>query len=515
MNSPTRIAFASNSLDIEYSAPGIEQPNRTLFVALDTQPFGGSAQVPFGQANEGSAVFLPFRADRLYMARVTSATVVTMWREWKQTRWSDPMDVKPEFTARVSAGKLTMSVRLSELAMAPASTLRVAVWAKDMGANDSWGSLLGDAALGLRPGVNDKYLDRFFAVDLAAKTARIESRRGAGAERARIYQLLPRLFGNTNETRKSNGSLVENGAGKFADINDAALASIKDLGCTHVWLTGVLAQATSTDYSAIGLPADDPDLLKGLAGSPYAIKDCFDVCPDYAVEPRNRLAEFKALLARIHANGLRAIIDFVPNHVARCYHSTIQPELDFGAKDDRGKFFDPHNNFFWLQPDSPGGGAPLHLPTVSESGEFLSPTCKVLGKGDALFDGELKVGRVTGNNVASWRPGRNDWYETVKLNYGYDFTTRKREYPNGNDTNKPIPDTWEKMDAVATHGGVRHALAGTSGQTRGHRPMVRGPKCSRPVFGGGPGSTPSDSRRHAAAATGTTNGGGRRTCSRG
>jgi len=272
----------------------------------------------------------------------------------------------------------------------------------------------------------------------------------SSTQRVRIYQLLPRIFGNGNEMRKPNGTLAENGVGKFADINDAALGSLRAMGFTHVWLTGVLRQATSTDYAALGLPADDPDLLKGLAGSPYAIKDCFDVCPDYAVQPAERLAEFRALLARIHAAKMQAIIDFVPNHVARSYRSTVQPDADFGVKDDRGKFFDPQNNFFYLQPDSPGGGAPLRLPTVRD-GQLVSPTCKVLGKGDGRFHGELDHGKVTGNNVASWAPGANDWYETVKLNYGFDFTTGAREYPTAEQAGKPVPDTWVKMDRVLAH----------------------------------------------------------------
>ena len=272
----------------------------------------------------------------------------------------------------------------------------------------------------------------------------------SSAQRVRIYQLLPRLFGNVNETRKPNGTLAENGTGKFADLNDAALVSLKAMGFTHLWLTGVLRQATSTDYSAIGLPADDPDLLKGLAGSPYAIKDCFDVCPDYAEQPAERLAEFKALLARVHAAGLRVIIDCVANHVARSYRSTVQPDADFGAKDDRKKFFDAQNNFFYLQPDSPGGGPPLRLPTVRD-GQLVSPTCKVLGKGDGRFDGELDHGKVTGNNVASWAPGPNDWYETIKLNFGFDFTTGAREYPTAEQAGKPVPDTWLKMDRVLAH----------------------------------------------------------------
>ena len=267
-------------------------------------------------------------------------------------------------------------------------------------------------------------------------------------ERPRIYQLLPRLFGNTNETRKPNGTLAENGVGKFEDISDIALRALRDeLHITHVWLTGVLAQATATDWSSIGKPADDADLLKGLAGSPYAIKDCADVCPDYAAEPARRMEEFSALLARAHALGMRVILDFVANHVARSHTSSL---VNFGAHDDRTKFFSPQNNFFWLQPDSPGGGPPLRLPTVV-NGERISPTCRVLGAGDGFFPDEITAGRVTGNNAATWAPSLNDWYETVKLNYGHDFTTGARAFPHGENPDAPLPDTWLKMDAVLAH----------------------------------------------------------------
>ena len=69
-------------------------------------------------------------------------------------------------------------------------------------------------------------------------------------EKIVIYQLLPRLFGNTTENCVAGGSLEENGVGKFNDINDNALSAIKRLGCTHVWYTGILEHATQTDYSA-------------------------------------------------------------------------------------------------------------------------------------------------------------------------------------------------------------------------------------------------------------------------
>jgi len=268
------------------------------------------------------------------------------------------------------------------------------------------------------------------------------------AQRPRIYQLFIRQFGNLNETRKPNGSIAENGVGKFADLNSAALRSLRDLGITHLWLLGVPRHATGTDYSSIGLPADDPDLLKGLAGSPFAIRDYFDVCPDYAQKPAARVQEFAELVSRIHGHGLKVIIDCVPNHVARSYRSVVKPELSFGARDDRSQFFAPGNNFFYLR-----GQPPLRLPTLKD-GKAVSPTCLVLGGCDGLFDGERDHGKVTGNNVVSWTPGIGDWYETVKLNYGFDFTKGRhgpKEYPTATQPDKPLPDTWLKMDAVIAY----------------------------------------------------------------
>src|ERR1700709_835224 len=140
-----------------------------------------------------------------------------------------------------------------------------------------------------------------------------------------IYQLLPRLFGNTNQTNKFNGSIAENGVGKFNDINDKALQEIKKMGFTHVWFTGVIEHATMTDYSQFGIKPDDPDVVKGRAGSPYAINDYYDVAPDLAVDIKNRMAEYEALIARTHNNGLKVIMDLVPNHVARTYASDVKP----------------------------------------------------------------------------------------------------------------------------------------------------------------------------------------------
>jgi glycosidase len=251
-----------------------------------------------------------------------------------------------------------------------------------------------------------------------------------------IYQLLVRTFGNSNETRKINGTLAENGCGKFSHINDIALESIAAMGFTHIWLTGVLEQASGTSYP--NRPADKPDILKGLAGSPYAIKDYFDVCPDYAMDPERRIDEFKDLLARCRRHGFKVIIDFVPNHVARSYASDVRPDWSFGEGDRRDLFFDRDNHFYYLQVDHPGGGAPLKLPTIGMLG------C------DGMFEPEKEFGRVTGNNVISWAPSANDWYETVKLNYGHDFTNGRQtgHLPGPCACLDEVPKTWRTMDAV-------------------------------------------------------------------
>jgi glycosidase len=336
-----------------------------------------------------------------------------------------------------------------------------AIYAKDLSQNDGWGKLFACSDATVPAGPGDKYIARYFELNLAAtddNIATARTRLNSASSRMRIYQLFVRLFGNTNETRKEDGTLAENGVGKFEDINGAALKSLRESGFTHIWLTGVLQQATATDYGDIGQPADDPDLLKGLAGSPYAIKDYFDVCPDYARDPSKRVDEFKGLLERIHNNGMKALIDLVANHVARSYNSDVKPDQNFGTKgnggagDDISTFFSPQNNFFYLKPD--GSGPPLHLPTCKD-GQPVSPTCKLPGiKCDGLFDGEKDHGKVTGNNKASWTPDINDWYETVKLNYGFDFTKPDksvREYPNALTPDKAIPDTWKKMDSVIAY----------------------------------------------------------------
>jgi glycosidase len=459
-------------LVIDYTAPELKE-HCALYVALGTHREIGSAVVPFARGTEGSTVFLPFKADLLVNATGEGSCSQRKWEKWK---WGDAA------TSSASVSKIDKGFRLRipKSQLGESKAIDCAIYAKDLSQNDGWGKFFGCNDAASQPGINDRSISQYLELNLTASDQKMAvARSRLGGTKLRIYQLFVRLFGNTNETRKEDGTLAENGVGKFNDINDAALDSLGKMGFTHVWLTGVLQQATATDYSSIGQPADDPDLLKGLAGSPYAIKDYFDVCPDYAVNPAKRLDEFKALLERIHKHGMKAMIDFVPNHVARSYNSDVKPELNFGTKgndgagDDMSIFFSPRNNFFYLKPDS--NGPPLHLPTM-KNGQPVSPTCKVLeGLGgttsvssksekgpdrarpstcDGLYDGETKFGRVTGNNKATWTPDINDWYETVKLNYGFDFTDpykKRREYPNANTPEQAIPDTWTKMDRVLAH----------------------------------------------------------------
>ncbi len=455
-NASIDLSLSDETITISYQAPGVSTDHHRVFFAFGSHQQTGSAVLPFQREREGSTVFLPFQADRLISAKGSHSTTVQeqTWDNWKWNPARDTAVIK----LTGDAGRLTFQIPRSYFA--GAKLVDCVVYAKDLSHNDGWGHLLGCSDPAVESGAGDKYIPRYLELNLGAADNHIATPRArlAAAEKIRIYQLFVRLFGNTNGTRKEDGTLTENGVGKFEDINDDSLSSVRDLGFTHVWLTGVLQQASATDYSAVGQPADDPDLLKGLAGSPYAIKDYFDVCPDYAKDPAKRLDEFRALLDRVHQHGMKALIDLVPNHVARSYDSDIKPDQNFGSKGNEGKgddlsvFFSARNNFFYLKPDS--SGPPLHLPTVKD-GQPVSPTCKLAGiKCDGLFEGEKDHGKVTGNNKPSWTPDLNDWYETVKLNYGFDFTIADksvREYPNAAAPDKPIPDTWKKMDSIIAY----------------------------------------------------------------
>lgn len=249
-----------------------------------------------------------------------------------------------------------------------------------------------------------------------------------------IYQMMTRLFGNKTTANKRYGTLEENGVGKFVDITPKALNELRKLGVSHVWYTGVIEHATMTDYSANGIPLDDADVVKGRAGSPYAIKDYYDVNPDLAVEVDKRKTEFLQLVERTHKAGLKVIIDFVPNHVARSYGSDAAPKKikSFGAGDDSSVAFSPSNNFYYIPGQTfvvPKGYDPLPGEShPTKDGFFLESPAK-----------------ATGNDVFSASPSINDWFETVKLNYGVDYLNgRSRHF-------EPTPDTWLKMLDILTY----------------------------------------------------------------
>ncbi len=227
-------------------------------------------------------------------------------------------------------------------------------------------------------------------------------------QRIVIYQVLPRLFGNDSAAHRPNGSRAENGCGRLKDFTRKALDEIHRLGITHVWYTGVIAHANEST----------PAPTKGRAGSPYAITDYYGVDCDLAATA-NPDHEFQLLVKRTHEAGMRVVIDFVPNHVARYYRSETAPEgvEDFGARDDRTQAFSPQNNFYYVP------GEELHLP-VNVEGFSETPA------------------RATGNDVFHAWPQQNDWYETVKLNYGVDYVGGRTTHFH------PIPDTWNKMLSI-------------------------------------------------------------------
>jgi glycosidase len=249
-----------------------------------------------------------------------------------------------------------------------------------------------------------------------------------------IYQIMTRLFGNRVSVNKPYGTIEENGVGKFNDITDEALKGIKDLGVTHVWYTGVLEHALLTDYTAFGIPLDDADVVKGRAGSPYAIKDYYDVSPDLATNVPDRLKEFAQLVERTHQHDLKVIIDFVPNHVARSYKSDAKPKgvKDLGEDDDNTISFRQNNNFYYLPGQAfkpPASYNPLgNLPHPTKDGKF-----------------EEMPAKVTGNDQFTPTPGINEWFETVKLNYGVDIQNGHKTYF------EPVPDTWVKMRDILVY----------------------------------------------------------------
>ena len=271
-----------------------------------------------------------------------------------------------------------------------------------------------------------------------------------------VYQVFTRLFGNTNTTNKPWGTIKENGIGKFNDFTEKALKEIKDLGVSHIWYTGVPHHAVINDYSKFGISNDDPDVVKGRAGSPYAVKDYYNVNPDLAENVENRLEEFQALIERTHQASLKVIIDIVPNHVARNYISLSKPKgvKDFGEEDDNSVVYDVNNNFYYNPNES--FKVPIWKHGYSPLGDERHP----------LEDGKFleKPSKWTGNGSRKSQPDMNDWYETVKVNYGISPEGKKDfdELPEGFENedfqkhfefwqDKVVPNSWIKFRDIALY----------------------------------------------------------------
>ncbi|SJL27955.1 alpha-amylase [Porphyromonas gingivalis] len=236
-----------------------------------------------------------------------------------------------------------------------------------------------------------------------------------------VYSVLPRLFDNRCQTRKPGGDSMENGCGKMESFSPQALEMIRSLGTTHIWYIGMLEQATQTNYSDAGILPCHPEIVKGKAGSPYAVRDYYDVSPELATNIPNRMAEFHDLIERTHRAGMGVIMDFVPNHVAREYRSDVKPSgtKDLGEEDDPLVAFSPNNNFYYL----PGKCLELDF---GERSRTMMPYHE-------------EPARATGNDRFSSHIDKEDWYETVKLNYGIDYLN------GGSKHFDPLPDTWIRM----------------------------------------------------------------------
>ena len=221
-----------------------------------------------------------------------------------------------------------------------------------------------------------------------------------------IYQMLPRLWGNIGGKNIKNGTLKDNGCGKFSSIDTISLEYLRSLGVSHVWYTGIIRHATAEDSD--GCTPSSADWVKGRAGSPYSITDYYDVNPYLADEPENRMEEFHKLVERTHAAGLKVIIDFVPNHVARDYgrfaaaHPAPTGMAALGESDDKSVHWKDSNDFFYYP------GIPLALPIQDQT--------------------YMEMPAMASGNSYTSSPGVNDWYDTIKLNYCDSHT-----------------ETWEKM----------------------------------------------------------------------
>jgi oligosaccharide 4-alpha-D-glucosyltransferase len=271
-----------------------------------------------------------------------------------------------------------------------------------------------------------------------------------------VYQVMTRLFGNKQTNNKPWGTIEENGVGKFSDFDDKALSGIRELGVTHIWYTGVPHHALVRDYTKYGISNDDPDVVKGRAGSAYAVKDYYNVDPDLADDPANRLQEFEALIARTHDHGMKVIIDIVPNHVARRYESISRPDGvdDFGANDDTSVEWARDNNFYYVV------GEDFHLPEFPDDYQPLG------GEEHPLSDGQFaeSPAKWTGSGARVAQPTFMDWFETVKINHGvrpdgsYAFDSLPESARNWSDAQhsafwagKEVPDSWIKYRDIVLY----------------------------------------------------------------
>lgn len=245
-------------------------------------------------------------------------------------------------------------------------------------------------------------------------------------KRSAIYQLFIRHFSEGKMVGVVDAEGVrQETCGTFNGVTTEALLSIANTGFTHVWFTGVLEHTTHQSYPHRS--ADPKGLVRGNAGNPFAVTDYFDVAADLAENPDERLKEFQELIQRTHDAGMKCLIDFIPNHVARSYGSDVDDATPLGSGDDNTKPYAPDNAFYYL----PGEGT-LTLP--SERGVYIP---------------EQNCGRVSGNGAARWSPTPNDWWDTIKLNYGYDYNAKATLLAlPAKEAGSEVPVTWLKMYQV-------------------------------------------------------------------
>ncbi|CAV25475.1 alpha-amylase family protein [Vibrio atlanticus] len=255
-----------------------------------------------------------------------------------------------------------------------------------------------------------------------------------------IYQVFTRLFGNQNTQNTPWGTIEQNGVGKFSDFTNKALTEIRELGITHIWYTGVPHHAVINEYKHIGISDDHPSIVKGRAGSPYAVKDYYSVNPDLADNPAQRLQEFESLIKRSHDNGLKVIIDIVPNHIARNYQGLNNPEgvRDFGDQDDTTVEYHRNNNFYYI-PDSTFELPEIEPAFIPLGGEQHPNLASPFVESPAKW---------TGNGSRLSKPNFDDWYETVKINYGV--------RPDGSKDFPELPDDYAMRDHLAHYHFWQH-----------------------------------------------------------